>query len=500
MGNIGTQGRRALLSALIAAVLIGPPSSMAQVLYGSMVGHVKDASEASVPDASVVIRNMETNQTRATKTNDVGDYSFPTIASGPYELTVSKPGFSSVTRTGLEVATNNITRLDLTMQVGSVAESLTVSASGAVLQTDRSEVRSEVSGRKLEDLPVAPGRNYQQLFRTLPGFTPPSNIHSIPSNPTRALQFYVNGASRSSNNTRIDGASSTNIQLPWIVAYVPALEAIEAVNVVTNSFDAEQGLAGGAAISVQTRSGSNDRHGSAFAYHTDQHIKAKPFFLPTGQNQPKLIYNQFGATTGGPIRKNKLFYFLSYEGTLDRETAARFTTVPTAAIKRGDMSGSATPIYDPDTGDALGANRAIFTGNQVPLSRISSISQKIVNLIPDPTLPDLTNNYYATAPFQFDRHNADTRVDWNPSPKLSAFGRFGMLHYETFNPQVFGDKLGGPPTSGLGGNPGNGEGSRRTSHWGLPIFFHQPLLWMPISDTRGRIPTRSSPGLMNRSA
>ena len=99
-------------------------------------------------------------------------------------------------------------------------------------------------------------------------------------------------------------------------------------------FDAEQGLAGGAAISVQTRSGSNELHGSAFAHHTDQHIKAKPFFLPTGQNQPKLIYNQLGATTGGPIRKNKLFYFLSYEGTLDRETAARFTTVPTAAIKR----------------------------------------------------------------------------------------------------------------------------------------------------------------------
>ena len=263
---------------LLAAALIAPPSE-AQVLYGSMVGHVKDASEASVPNAGVAIRNLETNQTRTTTTNDAGDYSFPTIASGPYELTVTKPGFSPVTRTGLAVATNNITRLDLTLQVGSVAESVMVNAAAAVLQTDRSEVRAEVSGRKLEDLPVAPGRNYQQLFRTLPGFTPPGNIHSIPSNPTRALQFYVNGASRSSNNTRIDGASSTNIQLPWIVAYVPALEAIESVNVVTNSFDAEQGLAGGAAISVQTRSGSNDRHGSAFAYHTDQHIKAKPFFL-----------------------------------------------------------------------------------------------------------------------------------------------------------------------------------------------------------------------------
>jgi len=106
----------------------------------------------------------------------------------------------------------------------------------------------------------------------------------------------------------------------------------------------------------------------------------------------------------------------------------------------------------------LGASRTAFAGNQVPLSRISSISQKIVNLIPQPTLGDLANNYYATAPFRFDRHNADTKVNWNPGEKLSVFGRFGMLHYETFNPQVFGDALGGPPTSGLGGNPGNGEG------------------------------------------
>lgn len=184
MGNIGTHVQSALVSALIVAALICPATSEAQVLYGSLVGHVKDASEASVPDASVTIRNTETNQTRAAKTNDVGDYSFPTIASGPYELTVSKPGFNSVTRTGLDVATNNITRLDFTLQVGSVAESVMVSAASAVLQTDRSEVRAEVSGRKLEDLPVAPGRNYQQLFRTLPGFTPPGNIHSIPSNPT----------------------------------------------------------------------------------------------------------------------------------------------------------------------------------------------------------------------------------------------------------------------------------------------------------------------------
>ena len=165
MRRTDKRGRRAMFVSLFAIALLAPRSSQAQVLYGSMVGHVKDSSEASVPDASITIRNTETNQSRATKTNDAGDYTFPTIASGPYELTVNKPGFTTVTRTAVAVATNNITRVDLTLQVGAVAESVMVSAASAVLQTDRSEVRGEVSGRKLEDLPVAPGRNYQQLFR-----------------------------------------------------------------------------------------------------------------------------------------------------------------------------------------------------------------------------------------------------------------------------------------------------------------------------------------------
>src|SRR5262249_26708248 len=162
------------------------------------------------------------------------------------------------------------------------------------------------------------------IFRALPGFTPPQNVHSIPSNPTRALQMYVNGTSRSSNNTRVDGASDTNIQLPWITAYVPALESIETVHVVTNNFYVKHRLAGGASINVQTKSGSNGLHGSAFEYHHNQHTKARPFFIPVGADKPKMVYNQFGGTVGGPIRKDKLFYFASYEATIDRETASRY--------------------------------------------------------------------------------------------------------------------------------------------------------------------------------
>ena len=150
------------------------------------------------------------------------------------------------------------------LSYGQLTEWVTVSAETAVLQTDRAEVRSELRAEELVNLPVSINRNYQYLFRTLPGFTPPAEAHSVPSNPSRALVFNVNGASRSSNNIRIDGVSTTNIWLPHVAAYVPALESLEAVNVVTNSFDAEQGLAGGSAINAQIKSGTNTLHGSAF--------------------------------------------------------------------------------------------------------------------------------------------------------------------------------------------------------------------------------------------
>src|SRR6266545_787143 len=295
------------LLAITATVLTG--RAAAQVLYGSIVGNVRDQSDAPIPGATVTVTNKETNQSRQAVTNEAGVYNFPTVQAGTYDVSAAKSGFATFQKSDVPVTINTVARVDILMSVGGVTETVTVGAEAAILQTDRSEVRSEMVSHELVNLPVPLGRNYQQLFRTLPGFAPPANAHSIPTNPSRALAFNVNGTSRSSNNTRIDGASSTHIQLPHVVAYVPSLEAIETVNVVTNSFDAEQGLAGGAAINVQTKSGTNDLHGSAFEYNSLQRIKAKPFFLPVGQNKPKLVYNQFGGALGGPIKKNRLFYF-----------------------------------------------------------------------------------------------------------------------------------------------------------------------------------------------
>src|SRR5258708_7469624 len=326
------RGIRVLFVLAVCTGLFHVPAA-AQVLYGSIVGSVKDSSGAAVPGAPVTIANKETGQTRTSVTNEEGGYSFPTVQSGTYAVKVTKEGFRPAEETNLAVTTNSFARAELTLQVGVVTESVVVTGAAQLLQTDRAETRSEIGAKTLTEAPVPPGRNYQNLFVTLPGFTPPSNAHSVPSNPSRALTFNVNGTTRSSVNVRIDGASATNIWLPHISSYVPSLESIESVNVVTSSFDAEQGLAGGAQVNVQVRSGSNEIHGAGFEYHSDNNLKAKNFFLPPGQANPKLVFNQFGGRVGGPIVKNNLFYFASYQGPLNRHLASRFPTLPTPTMR-----------------------------------------------------------------------------------------------------------------------------------------------------------------------
>jgi hypothetical protein len=463
--NIRNVPARRRLSAAAASVFTllffsGAGQLRAQVLYGSITGIVHDASEAAVAGATITITNTQTNFTRQGTTNEIGSYNLTAIPAGVYSLRVNKDGFAPFTQEQVAVTINNITRVNVELRVGGVTESVTVTAETAVLQTDRAEVRSEIAAREMTNLPVPLGRNYQQLFRTLPGFAPPQNAHSVPTNPSRALAFNVNGSSRSSNNTRIDGASSTVIQLPHIVAYVPSLESIETVNVVSNSFDAEQGLAGGAAISVQTKSGTNELHGAAFEYNSLQRMKAKPFFLPQGQRKPKLVYNQFGGAVGGPIKKDKLFYFAAYEGTTDREAASRFGTVPTAAIKSGDMSDSVRLVYDPATGDFDGGNRVPFANNRVPASRISRVSKTLADMTPLPNLTGIANNYFLAAPFLFDRHTGDSKLDYHATEKLNMFVRMSVLRYNSYNQELFG-ALGGPPING--GNAGNSNGGTYSS-------------------------------------
>ena len=433
-----------ILLALVYSLFASTAS--AQVLYGSIVGTVKDPTGAAVPSAAVSAINKQTGVQRQTTSNDAGGYTFSAVQPGTYEVKISKNGFRSGVDQGVEVSANNTTRIDMALALGAISDAITIEASAPALQTDTANVRSEVQGRDLTNLPVPIGRNYQNVLVTIPGFSPPSNAHSIPSNPSRALVSNVNGTATSGVNVRIDGASSQQTWLPHITAYVPSLEAIETVNVVTNSFSAEQGLAGGAAINVQIKSGTNQFHGSGFWYHVDNKLIAKPFtFALLGQqNQrnPKYIFNQEGGTIGGPIKKNKLFFFGAYEGSTRREFANNTGTLPTAGMRSGNFAdgtaiyGARGVIYDPTTGvqsgPSAGLDRVAFPGNIIPPSRISPI----VNLIQAkiPTISDSVfrdNNFFAGGGFLFDRHTVDTKFNYNINEKWTAYGRYSALMHTT---------------------------------------------------------------------
>src|SRR6266446_3743507 len=354
---------------LAALALLCSATAHAQLLQGTIDGNVTDPSQAAVAGAKVTATHQDTNFTCDTLTNSAGGYALPTLPPGAYTVHVTAPGFQTYTRTGVTVAINNVTRVDVAIAVGQVTESLTVAAQAGALQTDRADVRTDLTSHSLNSLPVPLGRNYQMLLPVLvPGVATPVSGGSFAANPSRAVQITFNGVSGWGNNTRIDGTSSTDFNGTYPM-YTPALESIETVNVVTNSFDAEQGLASAAAVNIQTKTGSNAVHGSLFEDHSDQRLKAYAWAADRTQPQPKYINNQFGGTIGGPIKKNKLFYFLSYEGTYIRQGAGLFSQVPTPAMKTGNLSASPTTIYDPLTGNPNGTGRQAFAGNIIPATR-----------------------------------------------------------------------------------------------------------------------------------
>ena len=467
-------GALALSLFVLLVFSLAAPIAHAQVLYGSIVGTVTDSTGGSLPGATVTIEQAETKLTRELVSDASGVYHFTAVPSGTYAIVVKMSGFRTFSRTNVPVTLNSVARVDAKLEIGQLTENVQVSGDTPILQTDRAEVRAELSARQLTELPVPIGRNYQQLFKTLPGFTPPADAHSIPSNPSRALVFNVNGASDSSNNTRIDGVSTTNVWLPHVAAYVPALESLETVNVVTNSFDAEQGLAGGSAINVQIKSGTNQMKGSAFEYYTNEQMRELNYFSPAGTKKGDWAYHQYGATLGGPIVRNKLFYFGSYESTRDKQNATRTISVPTEALRRGDLSASVNPIYDPATGAANGTGRSPFAGNIIPQDRIDPIAKKIIGLMPLPNLPGETNNYFVAAPFEFNRWTLDTKANWNATSKLNIFGRYSHLDFWTFNEAVYGDVLQGVPIAG--GNPGTGQGYTANFSAGGTYAFSSTLV------------------------
>ena len=443
MMTVSSRAKLLLVAAAIT-VFCGAPQALSQVLFGSLVGNVSDASGAAVPGAIVKITETATGQSRELETNASGTYTISTVPQGTYDVSVAKAGFRNFLAKTVTVRLNTVVRVDATLEVGAVADSVQVTAQSAVLQTDKADVHAEISATALQNIPQ-PTRTYQGMLALIPGIAPPTASGGGTNNPSKSMQITANGTSRNGTNFRIEGVSATNPWVQFFSSYVPSVEAIETVNVVTTSPDAEQGLAGGASVNVQLKSGTNALHGSLYAYHINSGTKARPFFLPANQGIPKLVNNDVGATLGGPISKNKLFYFVSYEADLIRQGSAQLTTVPTAAIRTGNMAASPNEIFDPATGAANGANRQPFPNKIIPASRISPITNKLA-LVPQPNIPNaLVSNYYVNTPILYDLHKLDTKFDWNATTKLRAVGRFARQPYNNVQETIFGETLGGSP-------------------------------------------------------
>jgi hypothetical protein len=429
-----------------------------QTLYGSLVGTVTDGSGLSVPGATVKITQAETNQSREATTNGLGAYSFPNIATGTYEVDVTLAGFQSFKSRGIIVQQNAAMRVDAKLSVGALQETVIVSGTAVVLQTESAAVQSRTTSEQLESLPTS-GRSYQSFMTLMPGVAAPYSVQAGGiNNPARSMGVSVNGQPPMQTVFRVDGATATNQWYPDLQSYSPALESVESVSVVTNSFDADQGMAGGAAVNVQVKSGTNTLHGSSFEYLLDTRLRARPYFLPSTTGKGQDQKNVYGGTIGGPIVHNKLFYFFSLEvehrGTKNATVAlgegessngtTGLNSLPPAALRAGDFSGSGTVIYDPATGTATGTGRIPFAFqncpgmsstsdpgfaacNFIPANRISPISKAMLDKLILPTGPGILDNYFALATFVSDVAKMDSKVTWAAGNKLNVNGRISYL-------------------------------------------------------------------------
>jgi hypothetical protein len=422
-----------------ASVAVAPVH--AQILYGSIVGTVTDAQGANVPGATVAIVSKETNLTREVVTDAEGNYTLTNVSPGAYDVKVSLTGFRESVRTNVPVTIGQIARVDMALQVGTLSETVTVQSAAELLQTDKADVSTELKSDAITQMPLNRFRNYQALINLVPGTTPMAFGNAETDTPARSLATNVNGQANTNNSTRTDGATNMNIWLPNHNMYISPAETIDTVNVSTSSFDAEQGMAGGAAVTVITKSGTNQFKGAAFEFLMNDRLNASPYYFGTATKPAKLPLeqNNFGGTLGGPIRRDKVFFFASFEGYKRSNSLTTFFTVPTEALRNGDFStalnnnGAPQIIYDPQTGGANGINRTAFPGNRIPTSRINPVSKKILDLLyPLPNTPGigldgLTNNYRRDETRTVDRKNYDVKVNFNRTTAHQLWAKYSFM-------------------------------------------------------------------------
>jgi hypothetical protein len=443
---------RGVLAAVVVSLILHAAAN-AQVTTADIIGRVTDASGAVLPGVTVTVENVGTRETRVSPTSASGDYAFNLLPIGRYTVKIELQGFATQTAAAV-LAAGDRARIDVKLQVGGVAENVTVVAESPLVQTDSSTVSSLVTEKAVQDLPVN-GRNFVRLVQLVPGATEgvPNSLASgtRPDDRRQTSAISINGALDNQNNQLLDGIDN-NERFIGTMVVKPSIDAIAEVKVQTNMYTAEVGRTAGGVVNIITKSGSNNFHGSAFEFNRNDKFDSRNYFATTGP-KPKLDQNQFGGSVGGPLRTDRTFFFADYEKFKQTQGVTFVSTVPTAKMIAGDFSELSTPIYDPAT-----AVRTAFPGNIIPASRLDPIALKYLALYPAPTSPGLANNFTGTNNRTQNSSTADLRVDHRFNDRNTLFARYSYNNVDTFTPGALPEINGVQP----GGNNGTFPGPNTT--------------------------------------
>jgi hypothetical protein len=500
------QSRHFTIALLLGTILLGfSLPVMGQAVNATLLGTVTDSSGAAAANVKVTITETNTGISHASQTNDSGNYVFPDLPPGTYKVVAELTGFKRESRAGIDLIVNTTERVDLALQPGDISQTVTVEAETPILQTERADTGRKLEEVLTENVPLGTNRNFQNLLNIVPGTTRATFQHSQFFNASSSLQTEVNGQLREGNNYQIEGIDD-NERTGLLQILIPPLEAISTVDVSTSNFDAELGRASGAVTNVILKSGTNNYHGAAYEFSRNSELNARNYF---DKSVGHLVYNYFGGNIGGPIKKNKLFFFADYLMVKDHEANANTVTVPSMALLAGNLNvaatatGTPTTIYNPFSGNASGTGRqpivasstpgvatvpgpngttvdaynpactsAAGCPNVIPVALINPISTKLLAFLPNPSSSGNTNNYFATLPYHKDTDFVDAKVDANLTDKDRLSARFSYQRPAAFQAPIFGI-AGGPAQGNF-----EGSGLQNTYSAGLNYnrFFSNTLV------------------------
>ncbi|MDX1979580.1 MAG: TonB-dependent receptor [Bryobacteraceae bacterium] len=402
-------------------------AAFGQVDTATITGNVSDPTGASVVGARIRATNQANGLDYRAISGESGVYVLTALPIGTYDLEVGGDGFQTTRRRGIMLNAGTRAKVDAQLALGQVSEVVEVTGQIPLLESETSNLGQVIENRTITQMPLN-GRNYQDLAILAVGVLPSRNQNFVED------AFSANGASFDQNVFTLDGADNNNYFSGIVVAsnqsVKPSIDAIQEFKLETHSYGAEFGRGGGAVVQVTTKSGTNQLHGTAFEFLRNDKLDANNFFN-SGRPKPPYRQNQYGGTLGGPIRRDRLFFFGSFEGTNIREKLTRLSTVPQTAQVAGNFNGIAN-VFDPAT-QAANGTRTQFPDNTIPASRIDPVAVQVLKLYPAPNRPGV-QNYLFSAPRNLDSYKYDGKVDWRISDRDTVFVRLSVLDWFRLEP------------------------------------------------------------------